>query len=117
MKYPRIQKSKEVLDIVIGKLSKDPKKRDPYYFVNEFQNSIVDRYLYIYNSLPDYSKMNEYYLLMCKNIVPEATMEKHKNHYLATIRIINQLAEKFKRYISKNKKMAEKNIFQKEFMF
>jgi nucleolar GTP-binding protein len=43
-------------------------------------------------------------------------MEKYKNHYLITIRLINQLAEKYKREISKKKQLKQKNKLQKEFL-
>lgn len=116
MKYPEIIKSKEFFEIVINQAKKEQKQDDVLYYVNFVHNKVVDRLTHIYSSLPDYSKMEEYYLLMSKNIVPETTLDKYKNHYLTTIHIINSLSEKYKRYVKLEKTYQRKNNLKKEYL-
>ena len=116
MNYPKIYKSKEILDIVISQINREVDNKDVFEYVNRFQLKLVAKYLDIYEKLPNYSKMNDYYLLMSKNIVPENTMEKYRNHYLSSMRIINQISEKYKQNILKQKKLSIKNKLKKEYI-
>jgi len=116
MKFPRILMSKDLIDILIRQLKKEVESRDTYKYLIEYQKKINDKFLLIYNILPDYSQMNDYYLLMSKNICPETTMLKHKNHYLSTLRIINRLTEQFKIKMKKQKEQKVKNQLKKEFL-
>ena len=117
MRYPQLFKSKDLIDMVIKQLMKDPETNNNIFkFVDEFQHKVTERYETIVGQLPDYSKMEPYYLMMSKNIVPEGTMEKHKNHYLATITIINQLSEKYKKLVRVQRQLSDKIKLQKEYL-
>lgn len=116
MKYPEIINSKEFFEIVVNQVKKEQKQEDVLYYVNFVHNKIADRLTHIYSSLPDYSKMNEYYLLMSKNIVAETTLEKYKNHYLTTIHLINSLSEKYKRFVKQERNYKNKLKIKKEFL-
>ena len=116
MNYPKIYKSKEILDIVISQVNREVDNKDVFEYVNRFQLKLVAKYIDVYDKLPNYSKMNDYYLLMSKNIVPETTMDKYRNHYLSSMRVINQISEKYKQKILKQKKLAFKNKLKKEYI-
>jgi nucleolar GTP-binding protein len=116
MKYPEIIKSKEFFEIVVNQVKKEQKQEDVLFYVNFVHNKIAERLTHIYSTLPDYSKMNEYYLLMSKNIVPETTLEKYKNHYLTTIHLINSLSEKYKRFVKQERNYKNKLKIKKEYL-
>jgi len=117
MKYPQLYKSTELIDIVIGQLKKDPVTNNNIFkYIDEFQHKITDKYDAIVKQLPDYEKMEPYYLMMCKNIVPQTTMEKHKNHYIVTMGVINQLSEKYKKKVRVQRQLIDKIKLQKEYL-
>jgi nucleolar GTP-binding protein len=116
MKYPEIINSKEFFEIVVNQVKKEQKQEDVLFYVNFVHNKIAERLTHIYSTLPDYSKMNEYYLLMSKNIVPETTLEKYKNHYLTTIHLINSLSEKYKRFVKQERNYKNKLKIKKEYL-
>ena len=115
MNFPKIYDSKEILDIILNQLKKEV-KNDPFDYINKFQLKINDKYEHILDKLPDYNTKDEYYLFMIKNIVDQSTMEKHKNHYLKTLEIINSLSERYKREIKKQKDLKQKNKLKREFL-
>jgi nucleolar GTP-binding protein len=116
MKYPDIIKADEFLEIIVNKVKKEQKQDDILFYVNYVHNKVVDRLEHILTSLPDYSKMEDYYLLMSKNIVHEKTLEKHKNHYIATIAIINKISEKYKRFVKRERTYSAKTKLKKEYL-
>ncbi len=116
MKYPEIIKSNEFLEMVINKVKKEQKQDDVLFYINFVHNSISDRLNHILKTLPDYSKMEDYYLLMSKNIVSERNLDKHKNHYITTISLINKLSEKYKRFIKRERTYSGKNKIKKEYL-
>jgi len=117
MKYPQLFKSQELIEIIINQLKKDPATNNNIFkYVDEFQHKITERYELIVGQLPDYDKMEPYYLMMSKNIVTQSTMEKHKNHYRATIGVINQISEKYKKQIRAQKQLSIKIKLQKEYL-
>jgi nucleolar GTP-binding protein len=116
MKYPELIQADEFFKITINQVKKEQKQDDVLFYVNFVHNKIADKLTYIYSALPDYSKMTEYYLLMSKNIVPETTLEKYKNHYLTTIHLINSLSEKYKRYVKLERIYQKKLKIKKEYL-
>jgi nucleolar GTP-binding protein len=107
MQFPQIHKSKKTIDIILNNLKKDTSFKgiyDTFDYVSKFQLLLTNRYNDIMNGLPDYKDMNDYYLLMSKNIISEKDIEKYKNHYKKTIQIINQLSERYKRKLKKERK-------------
>jgi len=107
MQFPQIHKSKKTIDILLNNLKKDTSFKgiyDTFDYVSKFQLLLTNRYNDIMNGLPDYKDMNDYYLLMSKNIISEKDIEKYKNHYKKTIQIINQLSERYKRKLKKERK-------------
>lgn len=116
MKFPEIIKSEDFLKTVINKVKKEAKQEDILYYVNFVHNKVFERLLYIHKSLPYYTNMDEYYLLMSKNIVSEKTLDKHKNHYEATIKIVNKISEKYKRLVKRKKAYKEKTQLKKEYL-
>jgi nucleolar GTP-binding protein len=116
MKYPEIIKADSFLEIIVNKIKKEYNQKDVLYYVNFVHNKIADRLTHIYSSLPDYSKMDEYYLLMSKNIVQEKVLDKYKNHYITTIHLINSISEKYKRFVKREKKYTDKLKLKKEYL-
>ncbi len=117
MRYPQLFKSKELIDIVIKQLKKDPVTNNNIFkYVDEFQHRITERYEKIVDQLPDYEKMEPYYLMMSKNIISQGTMEKHKNHYRVTITVINQISEKYKKQLRIQKQLSDKIKLQREYL-
>ncbi|MEI8364512.1 MAG: GTPase, partial [archaeon] len=117
MRYPQLFKSKELIDIVIKQLKKDPETNNNIFkYVDEFQHKITERYEKIVGQLPDYENMEPYYLMMSKNIISQGTMEKHKNHYRVTITVINQISEKYKKQIRIQRQLSDKIKLQREYL-
>ncbi len=116
MKFPEIIKADSFLEIIVNKIKKEYNQKDVLYYVNFVHNKIADRLTQIYSSLPDYSKMDEYYLLMSKNIVQEKVLDKYKNHYITTIHLINSISEKYKRFVKREKKYTDKLKLKKEYL-
>jgi nucleolar GTP-binding protein len=116
MKFPEIIKADSFLEIIVNKIKKEYNQKDVLYYVNFVHNKIADRLTHIYSSLPDYSKMDEYYLLMSKNIVQEKVLDKYKNHYITTIHLINSISEKYKRFVKREKKYTDKLKLKKEYL-
>lgn len=122
MNFPKVYKSEEMLDIIVNTIKKNKdllKKENAVKYISTYQLLITEKYTKILNELPDNEKMNDYYRFMSKNIVPESTLERYKNHYRSTIHIINKLCEKYKkvvvRYTDKKSKLAKQIIIKKEF--
>jgi nucleolar GTP-binding protein len=104
MYFPQIYKSNEILDQIINKLKKDKetiKMKNLFNYINKFQFFLIQRYETILSKLPDQKTDQEYYSLVLKNIIPVSELEKYKNHYSATIHIINKLSERFKKKVKK----------------
>jgi nucleolar GTP-binding protein len=102
MNFPRIVKSKEILDNVITKVRriKDFQKNElAHKYISAYQIAITDRLKSINDKLPDYEINNEYYKAMFKNICPKTTMDKYKNHIISAITIINKISEQYKRHL------------------
>jgi nucleolar GTP-binding protein len=116
MKFPEIIKADAFLEITVNKIKKEPNQKDVLYYINFVHNKLADRLTHIYSSLPDYSQMDEYYLLMSKNIVPENILDKYKNHYLVTIHLINSISEKYKRFVKREKNYPAKLKLKKEYL-
>ncbi len=116
MKYPEIIKADIFLEGVVNKIKKEQNQKDVLFYVNFIHNKVADRLTHIYSTLPDYSKMEDYYLLMSKNIVPEQTMERCKNHYHATIHLVNSISERYKRFIKREKVYKNKLQLKKEYL-
>ncbi|MFA7576143.1 MAG: GTPase [archaeon] len=116
MKYPNIIMAKDLIDLLIRQLKKEVESKDIYKYIIEYQKKVNDRFLHVYNSLPDYSLMPDYYLLMSKNICAETTMLKHKNHYLSTLKKIKKVAEQYKGQVKRQKEQKVKNQLKKEFL-
>lgn len=116
MKYPEIIKSDKFLEIVVNKIKKEQNQKDVLFYVNFVHNNVADRLNHILKSLPDYPKMEDYYLLMAKNIVAEKIMDKHKNHYIATIHLVNSISERYKRFIKREVKYTQKLALKKEYL-
>jgi len=53
---------------------------------------------------------------MFKNITPETTMAKYKNHYEATLKIINQICEKYKQLLKRTTEYRTKLKYKREFL-
>jgi len=116
MKFPQIIKSEKFFEIIINKIKKDAKQKDILYYVNFVHTQVSDKLNSIYNGLPDYTTMDDYYLLMSKNIVPESTMDRYKNHYIATIHLINSISERYKRLVKREKNYSNKTRLKKEYL-
>ena len=104
MNFPKIEKSKELLDNVITNVRKmkDFQKNEfSHKYVSAYQIAIIDRLNRINNKLPDYEIKNEYYQMMFKNICPKSTMEKYKNHIASTVTVVNKISEKYKKLFLK----------------
>ena len=102
MNFPRIVKSKELLDNVITKVRKikDFQKNElSHKYISAYQIAITDRLKGINDKLPDYEIKNEYYQMMFKNICSKSTMEKYKNHIVSTITVVNKISEQYKRLL------------------
>jgi len=118
MQFPHIDKSKKTIDITLKNLKKDPELKGIYTtfkLISKFQIQITNKYNHITEGLPDIEKMNEYYMLMAKNIVSINDLEKYKNHYKKTIEIINKLSERYKKQIIKEKKKENIKKLKKEY--
>ena len=116
MKFPEIIKADAFLETTVNKIKKDPNQKDVLYYINFVHNKLADRLTHTYSTLPDYSQMDEYYLLMSKNIVPENILEKYKNHYFVTIHLINSISEKYKRYVKRERNYPAKLKLKKEYL-
>ncbi|HPC09983.1 MAG TPA: 50S ribosome-binding GTPase [archaeon] len=116
MQFPKIHLSKEILDIILNQLKKDKQNKNVFRYIDQFQKKITDYYLSILNKLPDYTKMEPFYKLMSQNIVPYTTMEKYKNHYLATIKIINKISENYKNKCKNERDFSKRDKLKKEFL-
>lgn len=116
MRYPEIIEGTKLIEIVINKSKKEQNQKDVLFFINFTHKLLSDRLNNILNTLPDYKKMQEYYLLMSKNIVPENTLEKHKNHYIASIHLVNSLSERYKRWVKKEVNYSKKLNLKKEYL-
>jgi len=102
MNFPRIVKSKELLDNVITKVRKikDFQKNElAHKYISAYQIAITDRLKSINDKLPDYDIKSEYYQMMFKNICAKTTMDKYKNHINSTITIVNKISEQYKRLL------------------
>jgi nucleolar GTP-binding protein len=102
MNFPKIVKSKELLDNVITKVRriKDFQKNElAHKYISAYQIAITDRLKGINDKLPDYEIKNEYYQMMFKNICSKSTMEKYKNHIVSTITVVNKISEQYKRLL------------------
>lgn len=102
MNFPKIVKSKELLDNVITKVRriKDFQKNElAHKYISAYQIAITDRLKGINDKLPDYEIKNEYYQMMFKNICSKSTMEKYKNHIVSAITIVNKISEQYKRLL------------------
>lgn len=102
MNFPKIEKSKELLDNVINKVRKikDFQKNEfSHKYISAYQIAITDRLKRINDKLPDYEIKNEYYQMMFKNICSKSTMDKYKNHIASTITVVNKISEKYKRLL------------------
>jgi nucleolar GTP-binding protein len=118
MNFPQILKSSELLDIILSNLKKERDlllKRNVIKYVSKFQLILIEKLENIYKKLPEYKTMNQYYLLMCKNIIEEKQLEKYKNHYSATMHVVNLLSEKYKQKLIKSK-ANERNLIKKEYL-
>ncbi|MDD3178136.1 MAG: 50S ribosome-binding GTPase [Candidatus ainarchaeum sp.] len=116
MKFPQIINSKEFIEIIINQTKKENDSQDYLKYINHIQNKIIEKLSSVINKLPDYTKMNEYYLTMSKNICPITTMDKHRNHYLTTIVLINKMSEKYKRSIKRERDKRKRNFLKKEYL-
>lgn len=116
MKFPQIIDSKEFFEIVINQTKRENDSWDFLKYINHVQTKVIDRLNGIVNKIPDYTSMNDYYLMMSKNICPQTTMEKHRNHYLTTIVLVNKFSEKYKRMIKREKNKSKRNAIKKEFL-
>lgn len=104
MKFPKIFKSKEILDSVINKVrkTKDFQRNDlSHKYISLYQIEITEKLKYMASKLPDYDVVNEYYSMMFKNICSKSTMEKYKNHINSNITVINKLSERYKKHLVK----------------
>ena len=104
MNFPKIVKSKDILETVINKVrrTKDFQKNElAHKYISLYQVEITDRLKYVSDKLPDYDTVNDYYAMMFKNVCPKSTMEKYRNHINSTITIINKLSERYKRQLMK----------------
>jgi nucleolar GTP-binding protein len=116
MKYPEIIKADLFLEGVVNKIKKEQNQKDVLFYINFVHNKVADRLTHTYSTLPDYSKMEEYYLLMSKNIVQQQILEKYKNHYLATIQLVNSISERYKRFVKREKTYTHKLQLKKEYL-
>jgi nucleolar GTP-binding protein len=118
MQFPQVYKSKILLDIIIAPLKKDKdlqKMKHLFDYASKFQLILVERLQSILEKLPDYQTMNPYYELVSKNILEETKMDKYKNHYSATINVINKLSERYKIRIKKTP-VKERGALKKEYI-
>ena len=116
MNFPKITKSKDILETVINKVRrmKDFQKNDmAHKYISLYQVEITDKLKYVSDRLPDYDTVNEYYAMMFKNVCPKSTMEKYRNHITSTITVINKVSESYKRQIMKLQTSRSKK-FEKE---
>ena len=126
MNFPKITKSKDILDAVINKVRriKDYQRNDmAHKYISLYQIEVTEKLKYVSDKLPDYDTVNEYYGMMFKNICPKSTMEKYRNHITSNITVINKLAERYKRQLMKmqgsRSKKHDKDYFvriKKEFV-
>jgi len=104
MNFPKISKSKDILDNIITKVRKikDYQRNDmAHKYVSLYQIEVTEKLKYVSDKLPDYDTVNEYYSMMFKNICPKSTMEKYRNHITTNITVINKLSERYKRQLMK----------------
>lgn len=116
MNFPKITKSKDILETVINKVRrmKDFQKNDmAHKYISLYQVEITDKLKYVSDRLPDYDTVNEYYAMMFKNVCPKSTMEKYRNHITSTMTVINKVSESYKRQIMKLQTSRSKK-FEKE---
>ncbi len=119
MNFPKIEKSKELLDNVITNVRKmkDFQKNEfSHKYVSAYQIAITDRLNRINNKLPDYEIKNEYYQMMFKNICPKSTMEKYKNHIASTVTVINKISEKYKKLFLKMQSRRSSKFDKEKFV-
>lgn len=119
MNFPKIFKSKQILDIVITKVRKmkDFQKNDlAHKYVSMYQIEITDKLKYVADKLPDYDTVNDYYAMMFKNVCPKSTMEKYRNHITSNITIINKLSERYKKQIMKLQQNRSKRFNKETFV-
>jgi nucleolar GTP-binding protein len=118
MNFPQVLKSDELLEILISNIKKDRNlllKKNILKYVIKFQLMLTERLESTHKRLPDYTTMNPYYLLMCRNILEEKLIEKYKSHYSSTLHVINLLSERFKTKLIKSK-IQERNAIKKEYL-
>ncbi|HOW29151.1 MAG TPA: 50S ribosome-binding GTPase [archaeon] len=104
MNFPKITKSKDILDAVINKVRrvKDYQRNDmAHKYISLYQIEVTEKLKYVSDKLPDYDTVNEYYGMMFKNVCPKSTMEKYRNHITSNITVINKLSERYKRQLMK----------------
>ncbi len=102
MNFPKITKSKDILDVIINKVrkTKDFQRNDlAHKYISAYQVGVTDKLKCVSDRLPNYEIKNEYYKLMFKNICPKTTIEKYRNHITSTITVINKLSEKYKKLL------------------
>ncbi len=102
MNFPKIEKSNEILDVVIKKVrkTKDYQRNEmAVKYISLYQTEITERLTNVLSKLPDYQTTNKYYSMMFKNICPKTTMDKYKNHISKSISVINKLSERYKRQV------------------
>jgi len=119
MNFPKIEKSKELLDNVITNVRKmkDFQKNEfSHKYVSAYQIAITDRLNRINNKLPDYEIKNEYYQMMFKNICPKSTMEKYKNHIASTVTVVNKISEKYKKLFLKMQSRRSSKFDKEKFV-
>ena len=117
MNFPKITKSKDVLDAVINKVRrvKDYQRNDmAHKYISLYQIEVTEKLKYVSDKLPDYDTVNEYYGMMFKNVCPKSTMEKYRNHITSNITVINKLSERYKRQLMKMQGSRSKK-FDKDF--
>ncbi|MFA5745319.1 MAG: GTPase [archaeon] len=118
MNFPKIFKSKDILDIAITKVRrvKDYTRNDlAHKYISAYQIEVIDKLKYMADKLPDYEISNDYYQMMFKNVTTKSVIEKYKNHILKTMTVINKLSEQYKRQLMRlqenRKKKYDKEIF------
>ena len=117
MNFPKIPKSKDILDAVINKVRrvKDYQRNDmAHKYISLYQIEVTEKLKYVSDKLPDYDTVNEYYGMMFKNVCPKSTMEKYRNHITSNITVINKLSERYKRQLMKMQGSRSKK-FDKDF--
>jgi small GTP-binding protein len=117
MNFPKITKSKDILDAVINKVRrvKDYQRNDmAHKYISLYQIEVTEKLKYVSDKLPDYDTVNEYYGMMFKNVCPKSTMEKYRNHITSNITVINKLSERYKRQLMKMQGSRSKK-FDKDF--